>query len=410
MSPIDVFHKKKCRLCDSNKLKTVYPLNPQPIGDDYVKSKSKKQKLYPLNLVLCSKCKFVQLSHVLNPDIVYGKYLYVTQTSSGLPEHFRSLVSHLFKKKIIQRDFKVLEIGSNDGTLLNFIKSYGCKVLGVDPARELANKTKCKTIIGKFNSKLSKKIKRDNGPLDLIIANNVIANIDDLNDVFKGISSLLKKSGYFVMETFSLKGVVEKNLLDNIYHEHLSYFTIKSLIKFAKKFGLHIFSADHLPVKGGSIRFIFSREKKKINQYSLKKNILIEKKLGLGSFSSFKKLKSKNNLLKKKITSFIRSKKKTSRKFVGYGASIGTTTLLYEFGLGKTITNLFDDEKRRHNLYSPGHKIKVLNPKKIKSMEKFYIIIFAWRYAKIILKKSKKYIKKDDIFIIPFPKFKILKK
>ena len=154
----------------------------------------------------------------------------------------------------------------------------------------------------------------------------------------------------------------------------------------------------------------FLEKKKKINQYSLKKNILIEKKLGLGSFSSFKKLKSKNNLLKKKITSFIHSKKKTNRKFVGYGASIGTTTLLYEFGLGKTITNLFDDEKRRHNLYSPGHKIKVLNPKKIKSMEKFYIIIFAWRYAKIILKKSKKYIKKDDIFIIPFPKLKILKK
>ena len=409
MSRFEVFHKKRCRLCDSNKLKTVYPLNPQPIGDDYAKNKNKRQKLYPLNLDLCSKCKFVQLSHVLNPDIVYGKYLYVTQTSSGLPEHFRNLVSHLFKKKIIKKNFKVLEIGSNDGTLLNFIKSYGCKVLGVDPAKELANKTKCKTIIGKFDNKLSKKIKKDYGPQAVIIANNVIANIDDLNDVFKGISSLLKSSGYFVMETFSLKGVIEKNLLDNIYHEHLSYFTIKSLIKFAKKFGLNIYSADHLSVKGGSIRFIFSREKRKINKFSLEKNILIEKKLGLGSSSSFKKLKSKNNLLKKKITSFIHSKKDINRKFVGYGASIGTTTLLYEFGLGKMVTHLFDDEKRRHNLYSPGHKIKVLSPRKIKSMEKFYIIIFAWRYYKIILKKSKKHIKKDDIFIIPLPKFKILK-
>ena len=160
MSRFEVFHKKRCRLCDSNKLKTVYPLNPQPIGDDYAKNKNKRQKLYPLNLDLCSKCKFVQLSHVLNPDIVYGKYLYVTQTSSGLPEHFRNLVSHLFKKKIIKKNFKVLEIGSNDGTLLNFIKSYGCKVLGVDPAKELANKTKCKTIIGKFDNKLSKKLRK----------------------------------------------------------------------------------------------------------------------------------------------------------------------------------------------------------------------------------------------------------
>ena len=264
MQKSDVFHKKKCRLCDSKRLNTVYNLNSQPIGDDYVKNKNKKQKLYPLNLNLCSECKFVQLSHVLNPEIVYGKYLYVTQTSSGLPEHFKDLVNHLFKKKIIKKGSQVLEIGSNDGTLLNFIESYGCKVLGVDPAKDLAKRNKFRTIVGKFDNKLSIKINKKHGSQDLIIANNVIANIDDLKSVFKGISSLLKPNGHFVMETFSLKGVIEKNLLDNIYHEHLSYFTINSLIKFAKKYGLNIYSADHIKVKGGSIRFIFSKEKKKL--------------------------------------------------------------------------------------------------------------------------------------------------
>ncbi len=263
MQKSKVFYKLNCRLCGSKNLKTVYHLNPQPIGDDYNKNRNQKQKLYPLNLNLCKSCKFVQLSHVLNPDIVYGKYLYVTQTSSGLPEHFKKLVNLLFKSKIIKKKSKVLEIGSNDGTLLKFIRSYGCEVLGVDPAKELAKKTKLKTIVGKFNFKLSNLIKKKFGKQDLIIANNVIANIDDLRDVFKGISSLLSSKGHFVMETFSLKGVIEKNLLDNIYHEHLSYFTIETLIKFAEKFGLQIFSADHIPVKGGSIRFIFSKQKKK---------------------------------------------------------------------------------------------------------------------------------------------------
>ena len=407
MQKSEVFHKIKCRLCESKNLKTVYHLNPQPIGDDYNGNKNQKQKLYPLNLDLCNNCKFVQLSHVLNPDIVYGKYLYVTQTSSGLPEHFKKLVNHLFKKKIIKKKSKVLEIGSNDGTLLKFINSYGCDVLGVDPAKELAKKTKFKTIVGKFDYQLSNSIKKRYGTQDLIIANNVIANIDDLKDVFKGISTLLNTNGHFVMETFSLKGVIEKNLLDNIYHEHLSYFTINSLIKFAKKFGLKIFSADHIPVKGGSIRFIFSKQKKKINNKILEKNILIEKKLGLGLPISFKKLKNKNLEIKKKILSFM-DKNNNNKTFVGYGASIGTTTLIYEFGLGKMINYLFDDEKRRHNLYSPGYKIKVLNPKKIKDMENFFIIIFAWRYSKIIIKKSKKHIKKNDIFLMPLPKFKIL--
>ena len=140
------------------------------------------------------------------------------------------------------------------------------------------------------------------------------------------------------------------------------------------------------------------------------KSISIEKKLGLGLPSSFAKLKKKNNFLKKKILSFIELQKIKNKKFVGYGASIGTTTLIYEFGLGNMIDNLFDDEKRRHNLYSPGYKIKVLSPKKIQNMKNFFIIIFAWRYANIILKKSKKYIKRNDIFVLPLPKFKVLKK
>lgn len=407
MKNLDVFQKKKCRLCESKKLKTVYSLNDQPVGDDYLKNKKKKQKLYPLKLNLCLNCKFVQLSHVLNPDIVYGKYLYVTQTSSGLPEHFKNLVGHLYKQKIIRENNKVLEIGSNDGTLLNFIKTYGCDVLGVDPAKELAKKSKCKTIVGKFNTNLSQKIKKNYGLQDLIIANNVIANIDDLKDVFKGISGLLKPKGYFVMETFSLKGVVEKNLLDNIYHEHLSYFTIKNLVRFAKKFGLNIFSADHLLVKGGSIRFIFSKQKKKINKKDLEKNMIVEKKLGLGSPVSFQRLKIKNNIIKQKILSFIESKKNKKKKFAGFGASIGTTTLLYEFGLGKKISYLFDDEKRRHNLYSPGYKIKVLNPCHMKKFNLDYIIIFAWRYSKIIIKRNKENFTNKIKIIIPLPKFKI---
>ena len=410
MKNFEVIRISKCRLCKSEKLNTIYNLNSQPIGDDYIKNKKKVQKLYPLKLNICKSCKFVQLSHVINPDIVYGKYLYVTQTSSGLPEHFKNLVSKLFSKKILSRNSSVIEIGSNDGTLLNFIKSYGCNVIGIDPAKELAKKTKFKTICGKFSYSLSQKIRKKYKAQDVIIANNVIANIDNLKDVFKGINYLLKPNGYFVMETFSLKGIIEKNLIDNIYHEHLSYFTIKSLIKFAKKFGLYIYSAEHLSVKGGSIRFIFSKKEQKNNQRAIKRNIIIEKKLGLSSSKTFKNLKMKNNFIKNKIHKFKNNEKKKIKSFVGYGASIGTTTLMYEYELGNKIRYLFDDEPRRHNLYSPGFKIKVLNPKKIKNMKEFYVIIFAWRYSKIIIKRSKKYLKKGDTFITPLPNFKVLKK
>ncbi len=409
MKKHDVIHKKFCRLCKSRNLKLVYNLVSNPIGDDYVKDLKKKHKLYPLALNLCKTCNFIQLSHVINPDIIYGDYLYVTQTSSGLPEHFKNLVNMLFKKKIINKKSRILEIGSNDGTLLDFIHSfYGCKVLGVDPAKEFSNTNNFETLCGNFEFGLAKRIKKKYGNFDLIVANNVIANIDDLDDVFKGISYLLDSSGYFVMETFSLKGIAEKNLIDNIYHEHISFFTIETLTKFAIKFHLHLYVADHISVKGGSIRFIFSKNKKNIYMKSIKSNISKEKQLRLADINTYSKLKNKNEINKKQLLKFLKSETSKGKKFSGYGASIGTTTLLYEYGIASFINYLFDDEKRRQNLYSPGTGIKVLPPKQLSSLMPDYVIIFAWRYSKIILEKNNKYINKGGKFIIPLPKFKIL--
>ncbi len=425
MQTSELKHRTSCRLCKNKRLKTIYDLRSTPIGDDYVKNSAKKQKKHPLKLNICTNCKFIQLSHIVNTNIVYGNYLYSTQTSYGLPKHFENLVKNLFLKKIINKESKVLEIGSNDGTLLNFISSYGCEVLGVDPARELARNTPFKTINNFFTYKLSKKIKKDYGAFDLIIANNVIANIDDLDTTFEGIAYLLKSNGFFVIETFSLKGIVKENLIDNIYHEHLSYFTTETLIKFAKKFNLHIFSTEHLSVKGGSIRLVFSKREdldwfkyvkgnlynkdEEKNKKLFNKNIKVEEKLKLGSIKTYSKLKNKNNITKSKIQKFVKSEILKGKEFAGYGASIGTTTLLHEYDLGNSIKYLFDNEKKRHNLYSPGYKIKVLHPKKIKKIKPHYIIIFAWRYAKTILKKNKKYFNKNVKFILPHPKFKILK-
>ena len=399
----------KCKITS----KTIEPFmnfGEMPIANGFLnKDDFKNEFFYKMEVGFSEDMSLLQLNEFPKPEKMFNQnYPFFTGSSLFMINHFKEYAAWV-KKTYLDDQSKLIEIGSNDGTLLNFIKTYGCEVLGVDPAKELAKKSKCKTIVGKFNTNLSQKIKKNYGLQDLIIANNVIANIDDLKDVFKGISGLLKPKGYFVMETFSLKGVVEKNLLDNIYHEHLSYFTIKNLVRFAKKFGLNIFSADHLLVKGGSIRFIFSKQKKKINKKDLEKNMIVEKKLGLGSPVFFQKLKLKNNIIKQKILSFIESKKNKKKKFAGFGASIGTTTLLYEFGLGKKISYLFDDEKRRHNLYSPGYKIKVLNPCHMKKFNLDYIIIFAWRYSKIIIKRNKENFTNKIKIIIPLPKLRIKK-
>ena len=412
MNKILVNEKEVCRLCASKNLTNALNLKSTPIGDDYQKHINKNLDFYKLILNKCDKCGFVQLSNVIDPNSVYGDYIYVTTTSSGLPQHFKNLVDKLFKDKIVNEKSKILELGSNDGTLLDYFMSKGCKVIGVDPAKEMINNLNknFETITEMFNFELAKEILSKNGQFDLIIANNVIANIDDLNDTFKGIDLLLKDNGSFVMETFSLYGVLTKNLIDNIYHEHLSYFTIKNFEKFLLKFNLQLVEADHLDVKGGSIRFIFKKTKEKIVKKLRTSNCIeYEENANLDSFNSFKKIEEINFKNNSKLNQFIEEERKRKKIFAGYGASVGTTTFMYYYNLIEYVEYLFDDEQKRHNLFSPGSNIEVISPKKILELMPDYIIIFAWRYSDLILKKNSEYILKGGQFIIPLPEFKIIK-
>ena len=398
--------KRNCRLCGSKELQTVYKFQNSPVGDDYTK-KIKKLPKYELKLQLCSTCGFVQLSNVINPDKVYGEYLYVTKTSHGLVQHFKNLYQYLIKKKIVKQKSKILEIGSNDGSFLKFFKKDCKELLAVDPASHLFKDKKIKNIGKHFTDKTSSEILKDYGKFDTIIANNVLANIDNLKDMFRGIKNILNQNGYLVVETFSLYGIIQNNLVDNIYHEHLSYFTIESFSKFAKKYGLFLKEVKFLKVKGGSLRFIFKNAKLKIT----KKNselIKKEKKIIKNLKKKFILLRNLNFKNSEKLNLFINSRKLKKEKILGFGASVGTTTLIYDFKLQNKIDYLFDNEKRRSNLYCPGTKIKVLNPKLIKKFKPEFIIIFAWRYADVIIKKNKKYFNKNVKFIIPLPKFKIL--
>lgn len=406
MNNINSYNKNSCRLCNSKNLKIVYRLKKTPIGDDYTK-KIKNNRMHDLKLNMCKKCKFVQLSNVINANRVYGDYLYVTNTSAGLSQHFYELGKKLIIKKIVSKKSKILEIGSNDGTLLKFFKKKCSYIIGVDPAVHLFKDNNIEIIKGFFNYNLSNQIKKKHGKFDVIIANNVIANIDDLEDVLCGIENIISEKGFFIIETFALYGIVKNNLIDNIYHEHLSYFSIETFKKFCEKFNLNLIEAKFLSVKGGSLRFIFKKEKistskKIINLIKKEKSILtnVEKK-----FQIIQKTNKHNSI---KINQLIDDIKRSGKTIAGFGASVGTTTLVYDFMLTKKINYIFDNEKRRFDRYLPGTSIKVLDPKHIKKLNLDYIIIFAWRYAKLIIKRNKKMFNNKIKFVIPLPKFKII--
>ena len=406
MNNINSYNKNCCRLCNSKNLKIVYRLKKTPIGDDYIK-KIKNNQIYDLKLNMCNKCKFIQLSNVINANKVYGDYLYVTNTSAGLSKHFYELGEKLIKKKIVSKKSRILEIGSNDGTLLKFFKKKCSYLLGVDPAVHLFKDNNIKIIKGLFNYNLSNQIKKNHGKFDVIIANNVIANIDDLEDVFHGIENIISEKGFFIIETFALYGIIKNNLIDNIYHEHLSYFSIQSFKKFSEKFNLNLIEAKFLSVKGGSLRFVFKKEK---ISTSMKINNLIkkEKRILTNIEKKFQIIQKTNKYNSVKINQLIDEIKRSGKTIAGFGASVGTSTLVYNFMLTKKINYIFDNEKRRFGRYLPGTSIKVLSPKHIKKLNLDYIIIFAWRYAKLIINRNKKMFNNKVKFIIPLPKLKII--
>ena len=404
---------KHCRGCGNEKLSKIYYNRPSPIGEAFLKKKNLKiitNKLYPLNLVICNKCKLCQLDIVVNPDILYKDYLYLTSTSFELLTHFKNTSKLLISKLKLKSTSKILEIGSNDGSLLNYFKVKGFDVLGIEPAKPASKISRLKgikTLNNFFDKKLVKNLDHKSRSYELIIANNVFANIDKINEWFQLIKKILSENGSFVFESSYLADILFNNVFDFIYHEHLSYFTITSVNNLCKKNGLILFDLDHISTKGGSIRYYITKDANKTINKKVKIYLKKEKDTKLFYKATFNKLKEKINNEKINLDNFI--KKNSDKNVIGFGASISCITLIYEFGLENKFKFLIDDNNIKQNKYSPGSNIKILNPKKNKLSKNDIILILPWRYQNMILKKHKKILNKADKIVQVWPKFRILK-
>lgn len=407
--------RKNCRACGGINLEKVLKYEDSPIGDDY-KMLPHNHKKYPIELFLCKSCGLSQLIHIINPKILYSKYIYKTQDSPGLTKHFREFAVHVPKKVNLKKHSKILDIGSNDGLLLKEFKKNNQIVCGIEPAKEIsdfANKNKIKTYNDFLNKKLAKKILNNEGRFDLIVSNNVFANVNNINDWINDIKTLLKKDGTYVFETYYLYKLLKNKVFDFIYHEHLTSFSVKPLKKFFNKHNLTLYDVELIKTKGGSIRcYVSHKNKKKI---SSRVNKFIDKEISYGLFDKKKYLsfQSEINKLASKTKQYIKDLKSQSNNksfIVGYGASISCTTLIYHYGIKNYLDFLVDDNKQKLNRYLPGSNLKVYKSQKILNIKTRHIIILAWRFTDMIIKKIKKLKHNGKLtIIIPCPKFKIIK-
>lgn len=406
--------RDSCRLCNSKNIELVMKLAPTPPGDAYVSLEglSFPQKLYPLDLFFCNDCTLAQIVDVVNPTELYKKYIYNTSISLGSPEHFEKYASEVCDFVKPEKNSLVIDIGSNDGTLLKNFKNHRLNVLGIDPAGEIARKATengIKTIPDFFTPELSRRILEEYGPAKIVTANNITANIDDLNELMIGVKTILSKDGTYVFDTGYVVDLVKKDLIDVIYHEHISFFSVNSLEPFFMKHGMRFVDAKNVPIKRGSLRGLVQYILPNQNiSSSVREMKDLERESGVLDSRAFFDFDERMNRTKESLQGIVKNIKSQNKTLAGYGASIGVTTMIYHFGLGSSLDFLVDDNPVRHGSYSPGYHIPVVSRKLLKEKSPDYTIILAWQYRNQIIKNNQEYLNRGGKFIIPLPKIEIL--
>ena len=393
-----------CRLCNSKNITTVLKLEDSALCDSYSKKKVDSKK-YPLELQLCNVCKFTQLSVFVDKKTVYDDYIYLTTSSTTLKKHFEQYVNDVAKFLALTKGRTIIDIGSNDGTLLKYFKRKNHLVLGIEPSNniaKIANDHGIKTINKYFDLKLSKELKKQSIKADVITVNNVFANIDNLNDVILAVRELLNENGVLIIESSYLLKMVSNMVFDFIYHEHLSYLSVLPLVDFFKEYQMRIMNIENVDTKGGSLRYYIVNENSKWEvSDSVSKFMKFENNTSV-DFEYFNAFESKINLIKTEIQNYL--DKFRNKKIVGFGASATSTTLITHFSLHKYIDYLVDDNPRKVGTYSPGYNLPVYSPDKLNNDNPEIIIILAWRYTKEILSKI---INVKAKIIVPLPNVKI---
>ena len=396
-------------MCGHNPLTKVISLCPTPPGNDFLTEDELggEEQTYPLDLYFCDYCHHVQLGHVVDSKILYQKnYSYVSATSQNFVDHLQDYSIKMINRFGLESGSLVTDIGSNDGTCLSFFKEKGLNVIGVDPAKSIANKaTKIgiETVADFFSYDLAVQLRKKYGKAKFITSHNACAHIDDLLDVVKGVEYWLAEDGVFVLEVGYLVDVYTNIWFDTIYHEHLDYHTVAPFEKLFSRVGMEIISVERISPQGGSIRVMVQKQGGSIKRDdSVDKLIKLENELGLDKAETFSKFDNKISEAKVRLQKIIEEIKTDGKTIAGFGAPTKATTLMAHFGLdAKVLDFIVDDNPLKQGLYSPITHIPIFSAKVLYEKKPDYVLILAWNFADPIMKMHARYEDEIGSFILP---------
>ena len=388
-------YKFDCRSCGNTKLKRVISLGYQPLANNLLNKKDQKFEIYPLEMNYCSNCHNCQLSVAVDPKKMFSNYFYLSSTSSSFKKHFENAALNYIKEfKLNTKKSYIIDVGSNDGVGLQPFKNLNFKkILGIEPAKNLArisNKKKIKTINCFLNLKNLKKIKKG---ADLILASNVFAHSDDLKTMAECMLKLLKLNGTIVIEVQYLLNTLKDLTFDNIYHEHYNYWSLTSLLYFFNNLSAKIYKVEKIGTHGGSIRIYVKKNKKVKTDKSVYKLLKEEEKFGVNKFKTYQEFGKKIQNIRRNVRLNINKLSKENKRIVGYGSPAKATTALNFFGISNEIECIIEDNKLKQGKFVPGVNIPIVSKKKIKKNPDC-ILVLAWNFFEEIKNNNKSLSKK----------------
>jgi len=404
-----------CRLCGGRAWTRVLTLTPTPPANAFVPRAAldRAQPTFPLEVWFCDACGHVQLRDVVDPVLLFADYPYVSGTSPVFVRHFADYAAAMVGRFGLAPGDLVVDVGSNDGTLLAAFKNYGLAVLGIDPAAKIAAAATAagiETWPGFFATAIAQRIVRERGAARAITANNVFAHIDDLGGIADAVRTLLAPDGVFAFEVSYLRDVYEQTLFDTIYHEHLAYHSVAPLTRFFARHGLALFAVERNPSHGGSVRgYVQRRGGPRAADGSVDALVADERKLGLDRAKTLLGFAARIDAIGRDLKALIAELKGEGKRLAGYAAPAKATTLMYHFGLGPAeIEFIVDDSPLKQGLYSPGLHVPVVPAAALAERRPDYLVILAWNFAAPIIAKCQAFAEAGGRFIVPLPTVRVV--
>ena len=391
-------------------MEMVLELAPSPPANAFVGAAelADPQPKYPLDVGFCRDCAHVQLMHVVDAAHLFSNYVYVSGTSPAFVRHFEEYAAAAMDRVGLAPGDLVVEIGSNDGTLLRAFQRHGMKVLGIDPARkiaEAANAAGIETWPRFFDAAAADEVRRRHCAAKCITANNVMAHIDALGDTIDAAAGLLAPDGMLVFEVSYLSDVIEHTLFDTIYHEHLDYHSVAPLIPFFRAHGMELVHVERVSTHGGSLRGYAARAGGPHGiSPAVAAFVAAERAQGLDRAEAFAAYARKIDALGDEVQEFLDGVRGEGKTVAGYGAPAKATTLMHQFGLdADTIAFIVDESPWKQGLFTPGLHVPVVSGDAIAAQKPDYVVIFAWNFAEPIMQKNAAYLEGGGHFVVPVP-------